>query len=43
MIPFILISTRGGMDVLTFRDSDKAAGFCSKLERLGVVYTKEVF
>jgi len=38
MLPFILVSTRGGMNVLTFRDADKAAGYCSKLERLGITY-----
>ena len=43
MIPFILVSTRGGMNVLTFRDSDAADGYCAMMERLGIAYEKAVF
>lgn len=43
MAPYILVSILGGMDVTPFRDPIKADGFCSKLERLGIEYTKEVF
>lgn len=43
MLPFILISTRGGRDVLTFRDSIKANGYCERMEKRGIAYTKEVF
>lgn len=38
MAPFILVSTRGGMDVITFRDQDAATSYCESMARFGITY-----
>lgn len=39
----ILVSIREGLTHLTFTDPIKAEGYCAKMDRLGIEYTKEVF
>jgi hypothetical protein len=39
----ILVSIRGGLTHLTFTNPVKAEGYCAKMNRLGIAYTKEVF
>lgn len=43
MSPFILISTRGGLDINTFRDSTIAEKFCADMDKFGIEYKMEVF
>ena len=39
----VLVSIRGDLTHLTFTDPAKAEGYCAKMDRLGIEYTKEVF
>jgi hypothetical protein len=43
MPPLILISTRGCIDVLTFRDPTITDGCCARMGRRGIAYEMEVF
>ncbi len=39
----ILVSTRNGLDVLTFRDPADAAGYCERMEKLGISCEMDVY